>query len=145
MLLNTHSQIARSSLVAWIKLHVPVPYALHCRAESEAHGQIPRISSHGHTTLRTCPRTLSGLPIMMAREETTLQRLKIVTSPSLVLTKNCSRKSQKLGYLPFRYTITPPIPSATMTNANVRVLTSIVAPFLCSSELVLCGLLRSIN
>ncbi len=39
-------------------------------------------------------------------------------------------RTVQLGYLPFRYTITPPIPSATMTNAKVSVLTSMVAPYL---------------
>ncbi len=34
-----------------------------------------------------------------------------------------------LGYLPLRYTITAPIPSATMTNAKVSVLTSMGTPF----------------
>ncbi len=50
----------------------------------------------------------------------------------------------QLGYLPFRYTITPPIPSATMTNANVSVLTSMVAPYLVCYEHALCGFSISI-
>lgn len=40
-----------------------------------------------------------------------------------------SMRTVLLGYLPLRYTITAPIPSATMTNAKVSVLTSMGIPF----------------
>jgi hypothetical protein len=49
----------------------------------------------------------------------------------------------QVDYLPLRYTITAPIPSATMTTANVIVLTSMGTPFLCVVELVRCVALRS--
>jgi hypothetical protein len=37
--------------------------------------------------------------------------------------------SHESSYLPFRYTITPPIPRAIITAKNVMVLTSMISPY----------------